>query len=83
MDPKAGWYTLTEWMKTFRPDGVGRIIIEASGQRDVIEFSEIVCDRCNADAAPEHQVGDEPQLYFDGRDTLCAACGREAAGGSA
>ena len=75
MNPRIGWYTRGNWMATFRPDGVGRIVIESSGQTEIIEFTEIVCDLCNADAGVDHEDGVEGRIYFTGSDSLCESCG--------
>lgn len=78
MMPSTGWYARSRWMSTFRPDGVGRIIIQGGGQAEVIEFMEIVCDWCNADAGVDHEDGTEGRIFFTGSDSLCEECGLKA-----
>lgn len=77
---RKGWYSKTEWMTVFRPDGRGHILI-SDGVRspEDIAFDEVVCDRCNADAGAKHEDGSEGRIYFDGSDSLCEACGTKAA----
>jgi hypothetical protein len=66
-------------MKNFRPDGFGHIIITAGDNPpEDIQFDEIVCDACNADAGNDHEDGSPGRIYYDGSDSLCEACGAKA-----
>lgn len=79
MTPKPGWFSRLAWMRLFRPDGKGRIVVAGGSEPpEVVEFDEIVCDRCNADAGAEREDGTEGKIYFTGADSLCEACGLEA-----
>lgn len=75
---RAGWYSRTKWMEMFRPDGKGHITIsDMVGPPEDIEFEEIVCDICNADAGADRD-GSAGLIFFDGSDSLCEDCGRKA-----
>ena len=79
MSPRIGWYSRSDWMKTFRPDGLGHIIITAGdGPPEDIAFDEIICDIFNGDAGADGEDGSEGRIYFDGGDSLCAVCGPKA-----
>ena len=79
-EPRVGWYRLSAWKKTFRPDGKGHIKIIADGINppEDIEFDDIACDVCNADAGRDHDDGTEGRIYYDGVDSLCETCGAKA-----
>lgn len=78
--PARGWYRRSAWIRTFRPDGKGhiKIIADAFGPIEDIEFDDILCDRCGADAGADNPDGTEPSIYFTGVDSLCRTCGRKA-----
>jgi hypothetical protein len=79
MSPRVGWYSKTAWVKAFRPDGLGHIVISGGSEppHDIV-FSEIVCDACNADAGADQADGSEGLIFYDGVDSLCEACGHKA-----
>lgn len=79
MEPRIGWYSRAEWMRTFRPDGLGHIVIDdGENPPEDIAFNEIVCDGCNGDAGDDHADGSPGRIFYDGSDSLCEACGAKA-----
>lgn len=80
MMPVRGWFKRSAWLETFRPgDGKGHILIsDGVSPPEDIAFDDIVCDSCNVDAGRDHDDGSEGRIYYDGVDSLCAACGVKA-----
>lgn len=69
-------YTLEEFIKTTRPDGLGHIIISDMNIDEPptdITFDGVVCDFCNAEivqtADPEDEV-----VHVVGSYAMCDAC---------
>jgi hypothetical protein len=62
----------SEWMKRFRPDGIGRIIVGASKP---IEFTEVVCDFCNDEILPQKEDGTENEVFYTDGYSVCKSCG--------
>jgi hypothetical protein len=81
-EPRKGWYTQPDWMKVFRPDGVGRIGVGVPGDMQTIEFTEIVCDVCNAECGIEREQTDgtlkRDDIYYNGWGSYCVSCGKDA-----
>lgn len=45
--------TFSEFLKKFRPDGVGITIVYTPKKTEIIEFREVICDFCNAEITPK------------------------------
>ena len=71
--PSVEILTFTEWMAKYRPDGKGRITV---GGFDPIEFTEVICDLCNAEISPKDRDGNETIMHVKGSYTLCPKCAK-------
>lgn len=71
-----------DWMKKYRPTGVGVVAFTPldangipSGPDEVIaEFTEVVCDLCNAEIPPEDEDGNVTSVFSDGSYSVCKTC---------
>ena len=67
--------TLEDFIKVYRPDGLGHIVIDDfEGKSTDISFSEVVCDICNAEIIqPEDDPYRATVFVLDGY-ALCEKC---------
>ena len=63
-------YTLKGFIKVFRPDGKGQIVV---GDDD-IAFDEIVCDTCNDLITQPEDEPDKKVIYVDEGWGICIKC---------
>lgn len=73
--------SFTDWMRRYRPDGIGRIAVgqcdanmKPIGKQDVITFTEVVCDFCNAEIFPKRKDGTETVIGMQFNNSLCEEC---------
>ena len=72
-----GWRKLTipQFMREFRPDGKGRMLLD---NEVISEFTEIVCDLCNAEINDEE--GKETHIYISRGYGICEDCHKRRGG---
>ena len=85
---KAIAYRFRDWMRKYRPDGKGRIVVGgySVGQcgelvpedTKEITFTEVVCDFCNAEIPPTDGEGRESTVYVSDNNALCAQCASQS-----
>ena len=63
-------YTLKEFIKLYRPDGKGHIVVEDAD----IAFDEVVCDSCNALITQPEDEPDRKVIYVDEGWGVCENC---------
>jgi hypothetical protein len=69
-------FTIEEFIRAFRPDGLGHIRMEDGEGKEVFDvtFEEIVCDRCNCELVqPEDEPFKKVVFVLDGY-ALCEDC---------
>ena len=81
-------YTFRAWMRKFRPDGLGHIVVGgfSVGQcgeplpKDAtdITFTEVICDYCNAEIRPMDADGKESTVYVQGSNSICSDCAHKS-----
>lgn len=76
--------SFTDWMRKYRPDGIGRISVggcdekmQPVGKQTVVEFTEVVCDFCNAEILPKRKDGTETVIGMQYNNSLCPSCTAE------
>jgi len=78
-------YKFSDWMKKYRPDGVGRCFIQGlddgmnpAGIPELVsEFTEVICDYCNAEITPKDDEGNESFVWSDDNYSICKSCAEE------
>ena len=63
-------YTLKDFIRDFRPDGKGHIVV---GDSD-IDFDEVVCDICNDLIAQPESDSEKKVIYVDEGWGICSDC---------
>lgn len=68
-------YTLEDFIRSFRPDGLGHIIIEDfEGIASGIAFEEVVCDLCNVEIVQPEEKPFKPVIFLTDGCGLCEDC---------
>jgi hypothetical protein len=76
-------YKFSEWMRAFRPDGLGRISVGAQQEDGTwatayqSSFTEVICDFCNAEIPPKDEDEKESVLFASSSYAICAGCAKE------
>ena len=64
-------YTVAEFIKATRPDGLGHIYFN---EEHIATFEEVICDSCNADIVQPEDNPDEPTVFAIPGAAWCRDC---------
>lgn len=67
-------YTLAEFIKEIRPDGLGHIIVEDTD----IPFEEVICDFCNDEIRQPDEEPAKKVVFVEDNWAACDKCRKEA-----
>ena len=67
-------YTLKEFIKKFRPKGLGVIKV---GAEDPIYFKEVICDICNKEVLQPNKKPNQKVIFVIYNYALCSECIKE------
>lgn len=64
-------YTVEEFIKATRPDGLGHIYFN---DEHIAAFEEVICDSCNADINQPEDKPEEPTVFAIPGAAWCREC---------
>lgn len=64
-------YTLKEFIKAFREDGYGHIVID---NKEDIKFKEVICDICNHEILEDEENNLKKVVFVLDSYALCEKC---------
>ena len=64
-------YTVAEFIKATRPDGLGHIYFN---EEHIAAFEEVICDCCNADIVQPEDMPEAPAVFAIPGAAWCQEC---------